>query len=57
MAAAADTSAAMVIGTVYRNYHHSVLTLYLLYLSRSSPEDPAILKFRRVHVLHRPMHA
>ena len=31
------------IGTVYRNYHHSVLTVYL-YLSRSSPEDPATLK-------------
>ena len=29
-----------VIGTVYRNYHHSVLTVYLLYLSRSSPKVP-----------------
>ena len=45
------------IGTVYHNYHHSVLTLYLLYLSRSSPQDPVILKFRSTHVLHGPMHA
>ena len=35
---------AQVIGTVYHNYHHSVPTLSLLYLSRSSPEDPATLK-------------
>ena len=45
------------IDTMYRNYHCSVLTLYLLYLSRSSPKDPAILEFRSVHVLHGPMHA
>ena len=45
------------IGTMYHNYHHSVLNLYLLYLSRSSPEDAAILKFRSVHVLHGPIHA
>ena len=32
----------LVIGTVYRNYHRSV-PLYL-YLSRSSPKDPATLK-------------
>ena len=33
------------IGTMYRNYHHSVLTVYLyLYLSRSSPKDPVTLK-------------
>ena len=32
-----------IIGTVYHNYHHSVLTVYL-YLNRSSPEDPATLK-------------
>ena len=31
------------IGTVYHNYHHSVLTVYL-YLSRSSPKDPVTLK-------------
>ena len=45
------------IGTVYHNYHHSVPTLSSLYLSSSSPEDPATLKFRSVHVLHGPMHA
>ena len=31
------------MGTVYRNYHRSVLTVYL-YLSRSSPKDPVALK-------------
>ena len=40
------------IGTVYCNYHHSVL---ILYLSRSSPEDSVTLKFRSTHVLHGPM--
>ena len=40
-AAAAQTSSSA--GTMYRNYHHSVLTVYL-YLSRSSPEDPVTLK-------------
>ena len=44
------------IGTVYHSYHHSVLTLYLLYLSRSSPEDPATIKLRSMHVLHGPNH-
>ena len=44
-------------GTMYCNYQCSVPTLYLLYLSRSSPKDPATLKFRSVHVLHGPMHA
>ena len=47
----------LLIGTVYHNYHCSVLTIYLLYLSRSSPKDPVILKFRSVNVLHGPMHA
>ena len=45
------------IGTVYHNYHHSVLTIFQLYLSRSSPEDPDALQLRSVHVHHGPVHA
>ena len=37
-------SVVILIGTMYCNYHHSVLILYLLFLSRSSPKDFAILK-------------
>ena len=42
-------------GTVYCNSHHSVVNIILLYLSRSSPKDPVVLKFRSMHVLHGPM--
>ena len=46
----------LVIGTMYCNIHHSVLITSLCFPGLP-PKDPVFLKFRSMHVLHRPMHA